>query len=62
MIADGKTIEVKCQFCDKAYYFTVEELRKLLGSLDCKKSLSGEKAVGGQERVDEKQSETESGS
>ena len=36
MIADGKTIEVKCQFCDKAYYFTVDELRELLESRDGK--------------------------
>lgn len=30
MINDGETIEVKCHFCNKAYYFTVEELKDLL--------------------------------
>lgn len=29
MIADGKPIEVKCQFCNKAYTFSVEELKGL---------------------------------
>ena len=30
MIADGETIEVNCQFCDKKYKVTVEELKELL--------------------------------
>ncbi len=30
MIADGETIEVGCQFCNKKYPVTVEELRSLL--------------------------------
>lgn len=30
MIEDGKTIEVKCHFCNTAYEFTVEELREIL--------------------------------
>lgn len=30
MIADGKTIEVNCQFCSRHYTFTVEELKQLL--------------------------------
>jgi len=29
MINDGKPIEVKCQFCDKKYEFTVEDLKNL---------------------------------
>ncbi|MCR5223131.1 MAG: Hsp33 family molecular chaperone HslO [Lachnospiraceae bacterium] len=29
MIDDGKPIEVKCQFCNKAYTFSVEELKGL---------------------------------
>jgi molecular chaperone Hsp33 len=29
IVADGKPIEVKCQFCNKAYNYTVEELLKL---------------------------------
>ena len=29
MIDDGKEIEVNCQFCEKHYQFTVEELKKL---------------------------------
>ncbi|MCR5527469.1 MAG: Hsp33 family molecular chaperone HslO [Lachnospiraceae bacterium] len=32
MIDDGETIEVKCQFCNKAYHFTVDELKVLLAS------------------------------
>ncbi|MBR6451901.1 MAG: Hsp33 family molecular chaperone HslO, partial [Lachnospiraceae bacterium] len=31
MIADAKPIEVKCQFCNKAYTFSVEELKGLRG-------------------------------
>ena len=30
MIQEGKTIETKCHFCNKAYHFTVEELKELL--------------------------------
>ena len=30
MIADGKTVEVNCHFCNTNYQFTVEELKKLL--------------------------------
>lgn len=29
MIAEGKTIETVCHFCNKAYHFTVEDLREL---------------------------------
>lgn len=29
IIGDGESIEVKCQFCNKAYEFTVEELKKM---------------------------------
>lgn len=31
IIADGKPIEVKCHFCNKAYQFTVEDMERLLG-------------------------------
>lgn len=30
MIAEGETIEVKCDFCGSHYYFTVEELKEFL--------------------------------
>lgn len=30
IIADGKPIEVKCHFCNRAYEFTIEDLGKLL--------------------------------
>lgn len=30
MIDDGKTIEVNCHFCNTNYYFTVDELKKML--------------------------------
>lgn len=30
MIRDGETIEVKCQFCNKAYHFTVEDLKQII--------------------------------
>lgn len=30
IIADGKPIEVKCHFCNRAYEFTIEDLEKLL--------------------------------
>lgn len=29
MIADGKPVEVKCHFCNTAYVFSVEELKKI---------------------------------
>ena len=29
IINDGESIEVKCQFCNKAYQFTVDELKEL---------------------------------
>lgn len=29
MIEDGETIEVKCQFCNSAYHFTVDELKEI---------------------------------
>ncbi len=29
MIADGEPIEVKCHFCNKAYVFTIEDLRNI---------------------------------
>lgn len=30
MIEDGETIETKCQFCNGAYHFTIQDLEKLL--------------------------------
>ena len=30
MIADGKSVEVSCQFCDAVYHFTTDELSALL--------------------------------
>ena len=30
MINEGKSIDVTCQFCDKVYTFTCEDLNKLL--------------------------------
>lgn len=30
MIQDGKPIEVKCQFCNSAYEFTVEDLKEIM--------------------------------
>ncbi len=30
MIRDGEDIEVKCHFCNTAYHYTVEELKKIL--------------------------------
>ena len=30
MIDDGKDIEVKCHFCNKAYNFTPDELKEIL--------------------------------
>ncbi len=37
MIEDGETIEVKCQFCNQAYHFTVDELKKIEKSASKKK-------------------------
>lgn len=31
LIADGEAIEVKCQFCNHAYQFTVDELKEMRG-------------------------------
>lgn len=33
MIEDGETIEMNCHFCDKKYYFEIEELETLLERL-----------------------------
>ncbi|MDD6058605.1 MAG: Hsp33 family molecular chaperone HslO [Clostridiales bacterium] len=33
IINDGESIEVKCQFCNKAYHFDMDELREIRGSL-----------------------------
>lgn len=30
MIDDGKTIEVNCHFCNKNYYFTIDELKEMI--------------------------------
>lgn len=30
IIDEGETIEVKCHFCNTAYYFTIEELKEIL--------------------------------
>ncbi len=30
MIDDGETIETKCQFCNKGYYFTIDDLKDIL--------------------------------
>ena len=29
IINEGKPVEVKCQFCNKAYEFDIEEIKKL---------------------------------
>jgi molecular chaperone Hsp33 len=29
IINDGESIEVKCQFCNKAYRFEIDELKEL---------------------------------
>ena len=34
MIADGKSVEVSCQFCDAVYHFTTDELQSLLDEED----------------------------
>lgn len=33
MIDDGKPVELKCHFCNKAYEFSVEELEEILGKI-----------------------------
>ncbi|MDD6573384.1 MAG: Hsp33 family molecular chaperone HslO, partial [Thermoflexaceae bacterium] len=33
MIDDGKPVELKCHFCNKAYEFSVEELGEILGKI-----------------------------
>ena len=33
MIDDGEPVELKCHFCNKAYTFSLEELKTILGSL-----------------------------
>ena len=30
MIEDGETIEVKCHFCNSAYQYTIEDLKKII--------------------------------
>lgn len=30
MIEDGKTVEVRCQFCDRLYHFDVDDLERML--------------------------------
>lgn len=35
MIEEGKKIEVHCDFCNRYYYFTVEELGTLMEEADC---------------------------
>ena len=37
MIDDGKEIELKCQFCNKAYKFSVDELKKIKEKAKIKK-------------------------
>ena len=34
MIAEGKTIEVNCQFCNKVYSFTIPQLEELIKQSD----------------------------
>ena len=34
MIADGKSVEVSCQFCDAVYHFTTDELQSMLDEED----------------------------
>ena len=29
IIADGETIELKCEFCNKAYNFSINDLKKI---------------------------------
>ena len=30
MIDEGETIEVKCQFCNTAYHYTIEDLKRII--------------------------------
>ena len=30
MISEGKDIEIKCQICNKAYYFSPDDLKKII--------------------------------
>ena len=39
IINDGESIEVKCQFCNQAYEFTVEELEELRKGISIKSSI-----------------------
>ena len=34
MIADGKSVEISCQFCDAVYHFTTDELQSMLDEED----------------------------
>ena len=34
MIADGKSVEVSCQFCDAVYHFTTDELQSMLNEVE----------------------------
>jgi Disulfide bond chaperones of the HSP33 family len=34
MIADGKSVEVSCQFCDAVYHFTTDELQSMLDEVE----------------------------
>ncbi|MCI2048699.1 MAG: Hsp33 family molecular chaperone HslO [Lachnospiraceae bacterium] len=38
MIAEGRPVELKCQFCGKAYSFTTEEIKEVLWNTDSSKS------------------------
>ena len=38
MIDEGKSIEVNCQFCNKHYEFSVDELKKLYEKLRSKRN------------------------
>ena len=32
MIDEGETIEMSCHYCNEKYYFTVEEMKKMLAN------------------------------
>lgn len=34
IIKDDKPVEVKCQFCNKAYNFTIDDIKKLIDTVD----------------------------
>ncbi len=38
MIEEGKPIEIKCQYCNKTYDFSTDELKEILDSKTCGKS------------------------